>query len=109
MKKFIFLSILLLTIGFSQDLLELGLEAYDKGDYTKSAELFEKGCNSGNVGGCANLGLLYDVGQGVKQDYKKAAELYEKACNSGNVISCFNLGIMYENGIGVEQSYLQIA
>ena len=62
MKKLIFLSILLLTIGFSQDLFELGLEAYDKGDYTKSAELYEKACNSGNVVSCFNLGVMYENG-----------------------------------------------
>jgi len=34
--------------------------------------------------GCANLGVLYDNGQGVTQDKAKAAALYGQACDGGS-------------------------
>ncbi|WP_103619470.1 tetratricopeptide repeat protein [Campylobacter concisus] len=88
MKKFIFLSILLLTIGFSQDLFELGREAYKKGDYKKAAELYEIACNSGDTSGCLAAGILHENGQGVKQDYHRAFKLYEKACDFRLQLGC---------------------
>ena len=105
MKKAVLLYTILLTIGFSKDLVELGLEAYSKGDYNKAVEIFTKTCNDGNNGNCYNLGLLYINGQGVKQDYNKAAKLYEKACNNGYNRGCFNLGAFYLKGKGAKQDY----
>lgn len=40
-------------------------------------------CNSSNMIGCYNLGVLYNHGKDVKQDYIKAIELYTKACDGG--------------------------
>ena len=98
-------SIVLFSIGFSKDLTESGKEAYDKGDYQKAAELYQKACDSGVAGGCYNLGLLYDEGQGVNQDYQKAAQLFQKACDGGGALGCSNLGVLYVNGQGVNQDY----
>ncbi|WP_223229343.1 hypothetical protein [Campylobacter concisus] len=56
MKKIVFLSMFLLTIGFSQDLFESGLEAYKKGDYSKAAKIFSRACDSEVIDGCLNLG-----------------------------------------------------
>ena len=109
MKKIVFLSILLLTIGFSQDLFELGLEAYNKGDYSKAAELSEKACTNGKAIACFGTGLLYEIGQGVEQDYHKAAELYKKACDGGYAQGCYKIGFLYANGQGVEQDYHKAA
>ena len=92
MKKIVFLSMILLTIGFSQDLLQLGAEAYIGGDYKTAAKHFEKTCDDGYIDSCSVLGMLYMDGQGVKQDYHKAAKLFEKACNGENIESCNVLG-----------------
>ena len=107
MKKIVFLSMILLTIGFSQDLLQLGAEAYIGGDYKTAAKHFEKTCDDGYIDSCSVLGMLYMDGQGVKQDYHKAAKLFEKACNGENIESCSVLGVLYESGEGVEQDYLK--
>ena len=57
----------------------------------------------------ANLGLMYNIGDGVKQDYKHAYYWYEKAAAQGNVNSQFNIGSLYNNGDGVKQDYKQTA
>ena len=41
-KKIIFLFVVLLSVGFSKDLLRLGAEAYIRGDYKTAVEQFEK-------------------------------------------------------------------
>ena len=76
MKKIILLSMILLTTSFSKDLFELGLEAYNKGEFDEAAKQWQRGCNDGNIDSCTNLGTLYENGQGVAQDYNKAAALY---------------------------------
>lgn len=50
------------------------------------------------------LGLMYDLGQGVKQDYRKAVRLYQKAAEQGHALGQFNLGTMYDLGNGITQS-----
>ena len=98
MKRILVLLVVLFSIGFSKDLIELGKEAYDKSDYQKAAQLYQKACDGGDALGCHNLGLLYKNGQGVNQDYQKAAQLYQKACDGGNAVGCFSLGFLYQNG-----------
>ena len=105
MKRILVLLVVLFSIGFSEDLIESGNEAYDKGDYQKAAQLYQKACDSGEAGGCFGLGLLYQSGQGVRQDYQKAAQLYQKACDSGAAFGCSNLGLFYQDGKGVKQNF----
>ena len=48
-----------------------------------------------------NLGLMYDLGQGVPQDDKEAVKWYRKSAEQGLAIAQHNLGWMYDNGRGV--------
>ena len=63
--------------------------------------------NQGDAEAQNNLGLMYDLGQGVEQDYKKAIEWYEKAAEQGYAKAQYNLGIIYHKGQGVEKDYVQ--
>jgi hypothetical protein len=63
--------------------------------------LLSKGCDSGLIRACNDLGVLYANGNGVPQNYFRAAALYSKACDGGNPIACTNLGNFYRLGIGV--------
>ena len=105
MKKAVLLSVILLTTGFCEDLFELGVEAYNKGEFDKAAKQWQRGGNGGDIDSCTNLGTLYENGQGVARDYNKAAALYKHACDSKDAIGCYNLGGFYERGQGVEQDY----
>ena len=54
-----------------------------------------------------NLGLRYDIGQGVAQDYSKAFEWYGKAAGAGSKDAMNNIGTLYEKGHGVAQDYTE--
>ena len=54
----------------------------------------------GDLRGCADLGNLYQLGQGVRQDYSQARTLFQKACDGGEMVGCSNLGLLDANGLG---------
>ena len=95
MKKTLILLTVLFSIGFSKDFIKLGDEAYDKNNYQKAAELYQKACDGGVAMDCGILGTLYAEGSEIRQDYQKAAELLKKACDGGMAYGCGNLGIVY--------------
>ena len=98
MKKAVLLSVILLTISFSKDIVELGIEAYDQGNYYKAAEIFSTACDDGNAECCNMLGALYSDGLGVKVDYHKAAWLHKKLV----MVEVLSLVVIWETNIGTE-------
>ena len=54
----------------------------------------------GNASGHYNLGLMYDLGDGVPGNDAEAARWYRLAAKQGNALAPTNLGIMYANGEG---------
>ena len=103
---FIFLVLLIPAYALADDF-DDALKAYNQGNYSKAAELFQKVCDGGDALGCNNLGVMYAKGKGVKQDYFKAVELFQKACDSGIAEGCYNLGLRYTNGQGVKQDFVK--
>jgi TPR repeat protein len=57
--------------------------------------------SNGDVGAYNTLGVLYQVGDGVKQDVKKAFDYFSSAANLGFARAMSNLGDMYMAGDGV--------
>jgi TPR repeat protein len=49
------------------------------------------------------LGLMYEIGAGVKQDAGEAFKWYSKAADKGVAAAMNKLGTMYANGTGVTQ------
>ncbi len=92
-----------------KELFDLGMLSYDKQDFSKARKYFEKACGLNNGGGCSNLGVLYQNGQGVEKDFKKAFALFEKACDLNNSGGCGALGMLYEFGQGVEKNLTKAA
>jgi len=89
MKKIIILCLVLASFSFAN----------------QKSDALQKACDKGNMKSCADLGIAYDLGRGVRQNYSKARKLYKKACDKNNMNACFNLGILYDNGKGVRQNY----
>ena len=98
MKRILVLLVVLFSIGFSKDLAELGKEAYNKGDYQKAAQLYQKACDGGDALGCSILGALYENGQGVKQNFSTAKQYYGKACDLGLRLGCGDYRRLNEKG-----------
>ena len=98
MKRVFVLLVVLFSVGFSKNLIESGKEAYSKGDYQKAAQLYQKACDTGEAGGCSNLGVLYADGQGVKQNFPTAKQYYGKACDLGLQLGCDNYRMLNEKG-----------
>ena len=67
--------------------------------------VFQTGADRGDAISMANLGKLYQYGQGVAQDYVKARDWYEKAAADGYANAMSSLGWLYQNGQGVAQDY----
>ena len=100
-------ALLLVTAGLppaKAQTFDEAVEAYHHGDYGAAFRGFRVYAEQGNASAQANLGLMYDNGQGVPQDYAEAARWYRQAAEQGNASAQFNLGLMYEYGEGVLQN-----
>jgi hypothetical protein len=73
------------------------------------ASQYVAGAARGEAEALCQLGLCYDLGQGVPQSYERAAELFQQAAAKGDTIARGNLGALYYKGKGVPQSYERTA
>jgi TPR repeat protein len=84
---------------------DVGLRAFQSGDFTVAIENFTQGAMLGHAVAQFNLGLMYHQGIGTEADYEKAMQLYALAAQQGITQAQFNLGLMYDRGEGVAQDY----
>jgi hypothetical protein len=80
-----------------------GVAAYQLGNVVEAASWYRKSAEQGYAPAQANMGVLYDLGQGVAQDYQQALNWYAKAAEQGDIKAQNNLGFMYSEGKGVAQ------
>ncbi|HTG82228.1 MAG TPA: tetratricopeptide repeat protein, partial [Geobacteraceae bacterium] len=78
---------------------DAAMRAYGEGDYATAFREFK---NDGSPEAQFNLGLMYFVGNGVKQDRREAANWFRKSADQGYVTAQYDLGVMYAKGEGVE-------
>ncbi|NPS34834.1 tetratricopeptide repeat protein, partial [Helicobacter pylori] len=83
-----------------EELFNRGMLSYDKQDFSKAKEYFEKACDLNDGLGCSNLGSLYYNGEGVEKDLTKVAQFSSKACDLNNGDGCVGLGFLYGRGKG---------
>jgi uncharacterized protein len=83
--------------------------AYQRGDFARALWLIRPLAEQGGVSAQAQLGLMYDMGQGVPQDYAAAISWYRKAAEQGDAWAQVQLGYMYDMGRGVPQDYATAA
>lgn len=101
------LSLTLIASANAEDLLQKGLEAYNKQDYAAAIEIWRPLAESGNASAQFALGAMYANGEGMPKDSGQAVTWYRKAAEQGYAGAQFNLGVMYENGQGVAQDAAQ--
>lgn len=78
-------------------------DALKRGDYETALREYLELAEAGNPKAQYNIGVLYDLGNGVEQDRAEAAIWYRKAADQGHEKAQFNLGFLYANGDGVTQ------
>ena len=81
--------------------------AHKRGDYATAIRELRPLAEQGDGDAQFNLGIMYDVGLGVRHDYAEALQWYRKAAEQGHAKAQFNLGLMYTNGEGAPQNYAQ--
>jgi len=81
-----------------------GVAAYQRAEYKKALQIWERLAEDGNMVAQMLTGSLYAYGEGAERDDKKAFYWFNKSANSGYARAQFNLGIMHEKGWGTEQN-----
>jgi uncharacterized protein len=76
-----------------------GVDAWDRGDYTKAVAQWRPLAISGDADAQFNLAQAYKLGRGVPADLKIAQDWYGKAAAQGHLRAEDNLGlVMFQNG-----------
>jgi tetratricopeptide (TPR) repeat protein len=83
--------------------------AYDRGDYATALRWYRKAADQGNASAQANLGWMYENGQGISQDSAEALRWFRKAADQGDAWAQNNLGVLYRSGsrTSVPQDYAE--
>jgi TPR repeat protein len=64
--------------------------------YRRAAELADKSCEVGNMPACLQLGIQYQLGQGVSRDRARAMASLSQACAADLSKACLLIGIAYK-------------
>ncbi|MCL2860948.1 MAG: sel1 repeat family protein [Firmicutes bacterium] len=64
----------------------------------------KKQAENGNKFACFILGVMYDMGYGLKKDIHKAVIWYKRSAEQGYANALRNLGMCYHNGNGVKHN-----
>ena len=88
-----------------RDDFQVGLDAYNQGNYQTAIEIWGPLAEGGDPAAQTNMGFLYYHGRGVPLDYEEAVEWYRLAVSRGYADAAFNLGVAYAEGNGVEQDF----
>ena len=78
-----------------------GVEAYNKSDYVTALREWLPLAEQGDADVQYSLGVMHDLGQGVRQNYMAAVKWYKLAAEQGQPNAQAALGQMHQNGEGV--------
>lgn len=76
--------------------------AYAKGDYARAESIWSRQAEAGDGQAMNNLGVLYDLGQGVEPDLGRALHWFAESAKTGHPSGMSNYGRMLEQGRGIE-------
>ena len=96
-------AVLLFAATASAGPLEDGANAYQNGDYAKALGLWQPLAQQGSAPAQYGVGLMYDLGNGVRQDYREASKWYRLAAEQGYAFGQFGLGSLYFAGHSLPQ------
>ena len=83
------------VVPVAADSLEDAVAAYRRADYPAAMRLYRPFAEQGLAVAQFNLGLMYDMGQGVSQNYPEAVKWYRLAADQGRADAQYQLGHLY--------------
>lgn len=86
---------------------EMGVEAYNKGEYQKAYNLLLPEAEHGNTNAQFRIGYLLQNGLGVEKNPKQALVWLRKAAERGDFVAQSHLGVSYSEGNGVEKNLIE--
>ncbi len=85
----------------------LGNELTNRGEFSEALIWYDRAAARGFAPAQFNLGLVYELGRGVKIDLRQAFRYYLLAAEQGFLPAQFNTGNMYATGRGVGQDLFE--
>ena len=112
MKRFlpalIFFTLVLESVGVSRSAdFQKGVEAYNKSNYVTALREWLPLAEQGDADVQYSLGVMHDLGQGVRQNYMAAVKWYKLAAEQGQANAQAALGQMHQNGEGVPKDLIR--
>ena len=80
------------------------LRAYERGDFFRARDIWQKLAESGDGQAMNNLGVLYDQGKGLEEDPGRAGYWVERSARAGPPAGISNYGRMLESGRGIAEN-----
>jgi TPR repeat protein len=76
----------------AQESVELALRRHPDPEAVRDAVVtFSEACKEGQAASCSAMGVMYELGLGVRMDTGRARALYGVACGARNFRACENL------------------
>ena len=85
--------------------LKQGNDFYEKQQFSKAVECYQKAAEAGSLEGQFNLGYALYNGEGIDKDYATAAMWFKRASRKGFAKAQYNLAYCYMYGRGVPIDY----
>ncbi len=89
--------------------LDDGNAAFDAGRYLDAFRLWSAAAKDGDATAAFDIGLLYDLGDGLPESASTAFRFYRMAGEAGLASGQFNVGVMYDSGRGVARNEAEAA
>lgn len=78
-------------------------------NFDEAALCYQKAASQGYAPAQNNLGVFYQLGQGVRRNFDEALRWYRQAAEQGYASAQNNLGVCYRDGLGVKRDFTQAA
>jgi TPR repeat protein len=85
----------------------IGEEYYKEYEHDEALSWFHDAALQNYPEAQAQIGLMYQGGEGVYTDYKEAMKWYQEAASSGSANGQYYIAELYYYGLGVQQDYEQ--
>ncbi len=82
-----------------------GMEYAQAGNFAAALLEWRPLAEQGNIEAQFNLGIMFELGNGVSKDLKEALRWYRLAADQGDAMAQYNVGVYYAQGMGVAKDF----